>query len=334
MTTPPHPDHTSTPDNTPDTILVVGATGFIGNAVLTALTHHRTPHDSTPTLLALSRTPPRTKLPGVRYVAGDLTNPASLRGICSNVTTVVHAASYVGPDAHQCHRINHTGTRALLDEAQRHNVEGFFYISTTAVYGNGPHHGPRENQLTPAPTSPASTSRLLAEQDARAAGATILRPALIYGTGDRWFIPTLAHLLRHIPAWPEQPPPRTSAIAVDDLARITTALIHRPRHTRTPPTTYHVADPRPLPWNHLLTRLRTLLHLPHTPPIPLNEHRSLIRRTLPRLTDHQYALLTQDHWYNTTSVWHTTGLQPGPGFHQRLNTSRHWYTQHLAHIAQ
>ncbi|MCI3150438.1 NAD(P)-dependent oxidoreductase [Streptomyces sp. GB4-14] len=299
MTAPPHPDNSPARDNTPGTVLVVGGTGFIGRAVLTALTRHHSPHSGTPTLLAVCRTPPRTGLPGVRYTARDLTDPATLRGICS--TTVVHAASYVGPDPRQCHRINHTGTRALLDEAQRHNVKSFLYIGTTAVYGHGPHHGPREDRLTPAPASPASASRLLAEQDARAAGATILRPPLVYGTGDRWFIPT----------------PTTSS------------------H---PSTTYHAADPQPLPWDDLLARLRTLLRLPQAPPIPLCEHRSLVRRSLPRLTDHQYALLTQEHWYTTQNIWHTTRLPPGPGFHQRLTTSTStstststtWYTQHLA----
>ncbi|MER7711722.1 NAD(P)-dependent oxidoreductase [Streptomyces werraensis] len=236
MTAPPHPDNSPARDNTPGTVLVVGGTGFIGRAVLTALTRHHSPHSGTPTLLAVCRTPPRTGLPGVRYTAGDLTDPATLRGICS--TTVVHAASYVGPDPRQCHRINHTGTRALLDEAQRHNVKSFLYIGTTAVYGHGPHHGPREDRLTHAPASPASASRLLAEQDARAAGATILRPPLVYGTGDRWFIPTLAHLMRRVPAWPDQPPPRTSVIAVEDLARLTT---YRPH----PPPPPHPATPAP-----------------------------------------------------------------------------------------
>ncbi|CAL9328009.1 hypothetical protein SUDANB32_00012 [Streptomyces sp. enrichment culture] len=334
MTAPLHPDHSPARGDTPGTVLVVGGTGFIGRAVLKAFNRHRSPHGGTPTLLALCRTPPRTGLPGVRYAAGDLTDPATLRGICSNVTAVVHAASYVGPDPRQCHRINHTGTRALLDEAQRHNVKSFLYISTTAVYGHGPHHGPREDRLTPAPASPASASRLLAEQDARAAGATVLRPPLVYGTGDRWFIPTLAHLLRRVPAWPDQPQPRTSVIAVEDLARLTTALIHHSRHTQAPGTTYHVADPQPLPWDDLLARLRTLLHLPQAQPIPLSEHRSLVRRSLPRLTDHQYALLTQDHWYNTGSIWHTTGLQPGPGFHERLSTSTTWYAQHLTQVSQ
>ncbi|MFJ8547224.1 NAD-dependent epimerase/dehydratase family protein [Streptomyces sp. NPDC093586] len=331
MTALAHPDHPPAPGDTPGTVLVVGGTGFIGSAVLRALARHQGPRGGAPTLLALCRKPPRTGLPGVRYAAGDLTDPTTLRGVCSGVTTVVHAASYVGRDSRQCREINHTGTRALLDEARRHEVRRFLYVSTASVYGTGPHRGIREGQLDPSPASAASASRLLAEEDVRAAGATVLRPPLVYGVGDRWFVPALAHLLRRVPSWPDGPHARTSVVAVEDLARITAALVRQPHPARTAGGTYHVADPRPLPWGDLLARLRTLLHLPQAPPVPLAEHRSLVRRSLPDLSDHQYSLLTEDHWYDTERIWRSTGLRPGPGFGGRFAACSAWYARQLRH---
>ncbi|MFE1948899.1 NAD-dependent epimerase/dehydratase family protein [Streptomyces sp. NPDC059524] len=322
-----HPTKPPASKDTPDVVLVVGGTGFIGSAVLGALARHPAPRDGAPGLRALCRRPPQAGgVSGVRYIPGDLTDPASLRGICSGVTTVVHAASYVGRDPRQCRTVNHTGTRALLDEARRQGVRRFLYVSTASVYGSGPHRGVREGQLDPSPTSAASASRLLAEEDVRAAGGTVLRPPLVYGVGDRWFVPALAQLLRRVPSWPDGPCARTSVIAVDDLARITAALVHQPR---TADGSYHVADPRPLPWGDLLARLRTLLRLPQTPPIPLTEHRSLVRNLLPALSDHQYALLTEDHWYDTDRIWRSTGLPAGPGFGERFAACSAWYARQL-----
>ncbi|MFJ5780221.1 NAD-dependent epimerase/dehydratase family protein [Streptomyces sp. NPDC093094] len=328
MTVFPHSDRSPAPGGTPGPVLVVGGTGFIGGAVLRALARPHGPRGGgAPALRALCRRPPQTGgLPGVRYLAGDLTDPATLRDVCSGVTTVVHAASYVGRDPRQCQDVNHTGTLALLDEAHRQGVRRFLYLSTASVYGTGPHRGVREGQLDPSPASAASASRLLAEEEVRAAGGTVLRPPLVYGVGDRWFVPAVAHLLRRVPFWPDGRSARTSVIAVEDLARITAALVRQPRAAD---GTYHVADPRPLPWEDLLARLRTLLHLPQAPPVPLAEHRSLVRRSLPALSDHQYALLTEDHWYDTDRIWRSTGLHPGPGFGERFAACLAWYARQL-----
>ncbi|WP_406194201.1 NAD-dependent epimerase/dehydratase family protein [Streptomyces europaeiscabiei] len=337
MHTPAAAAASSTPPTTSTdtgTVLLVGGTGFIGRAVLKALTRHHRAQGTAPSLRVLSRRTPPT--PAAQHVTGDLTDPPSLHGVCSGITTVIHTASYVGSDAQKCHAINHTGTQALLTEAARHAVTRFIYVSTASVYGTGPHRGSHEGQLQPAPLSPASTTRLHAEEAVRAAGGTVLRPHLVYGTGDHWFIPTLARILRHIPTWPDTPPPKTSAIAVQDLARIITALTYQPPPhsgggSRAHGSTYHVAYPRPLRMDHLHTRLRTLLHLPPARPTPITEHRALVREHLPELTDHQYALLTKDHYYDTSRIWHHTRLHPGPGFDTRFTASTAWYAHHLNH---
>ncbi|MCP9994708.1 NAD-dependent epimerase/dehydratase family protein [Streptomyces werraensis] len=333
MTAPPHPDNSPARDNTPGTVLVVGGTGFIGRAVLTALTRHHSPHSGTPTLLAVCRTPPRTGLPGVRYTAGDLTDPATLRGICS--TTVVHAASYVGPDPRQCHRINHTGTRALLDEAQRQRQEPPLHGHHRGLRPRPPPRPPRgpahpcTHLPPPAPhaSSPSRTPAQSAPPSCAHHSSTEPETA-----GSSPPSPTSCAASPPGPTSPHPAPP--SSRSKTSPASPPTALIHHPHTPSHPSTTYHAADPQPLPWDDLLARLRTLLRLPQAPPIPLCEHRSLVRRSLPRLTDHQYALLTQDHWYTTQNIWHTTRLPSGPGFHHRLttstSTSTSWYTQHLA----
>lgn len=334
MTTAPHAHRPKTPEvesttrtNAVGPVLVVGGTGFIGSVVLRELRDHGS-RDSAPVLRGLSRRPqPTDKADGIRWVTGDLTDPTTLKGICSGIKTVVHAASYVGRDPQACQAVNHTGTRALLDEASRQGVRHFVYVSTAAVYGMGPHRGPHERQARTAPVSAASATRLRAEEDVRAAGGLVLRPHLLYGPGDRWFVPAVAQILRKVPFWPSSAPARSSVIAVEDLARVITALVRQPWPADD--GTYHVADPRPLPMDHLVARLRVLLRLPEVRQIPLEEHRSLVKSAMPELSDHQYAFLTEDNWFDTGRIWHRTGLEPGPGFEDRFTACAAWYARQL-----
>ncbi|MFJ8185526.1 NAD-dependent epimerase/dehydratase family protein [Streptomyces sp. NPDC096105] len=311
-------------------ILVVGGTGFIGNAVLRALSRtDGVDRDRMPRLHALSRRAcAAAGIPGVRHVTGDLTDRRSLRGVCSGIDTVVHTASYVGRDPQRCEAVNGEGTRALLDEARRAGVRRFLYVSTASVYGTGPHRGPGEGQVGPAPASPASASRLCAEEEVRAEGGTVLRPHLVYGEGDRWLVPVVARLLRLVPAWPAGEGARSSVIEVGDLARVVAALVHSP-WVPDGGRTYHVADPRPLPMERLLAEVRSVLRLPAPRRVSAADHRELVRRSLPGFTDHQYALLTQDHWYDTAAIWRDTGIDPGPGFQERFTACSPWYREQL-----
>lgn len=320
---------TTTTGTGTDPVLVVGGTGFIGSAVLRELTRQHPPHAAASSLHVLSRTPPRVAAAtGVRHVAGDLTDPSSLRGVCSGIETVIHAASYVGRDQQKCHDINYLGTQALLNEARRSGVRRFIYVSTASVYGMGPHRGAAEGQLTPSPASAASTSRLRAEEAVRAAGGIVLRPHLVYGIGDDWFIPTLARVLRQVPFWPADTTPQASVIAAEDLARVIVALA-RQSGPHWGGGTYHVADPRPLLMNSLHTGLRALLRLPVAQEVPIGDHRSLVRQLMPDLSDHQYALLTEDCWFDSSSIWQRTGLNPGPGFERRFAACSAWYAKQL-----
>ncbi|RPF24785.1 hypothetical protein EDD92_9728 [Streptomyces sp. TLI_185] len=90
-----------------------------------------------------------------------------------------------------------------------------------------------------------------------------------------------------------------------------------------------MADPRPLPMDHLVARLRVLLRLPEVRQVPLEEHRSPVKSAMPELSDHQYALLTEDNWFDTGRIWRRTGLEPGPGFEDRFTACAARYARQL-----
>lgn len=308
-----------------DTVLVAGGTGFIGRAVVREL-RART---GTAVRVLSSRGGPR--LPAgspVRHVRADLTRRDTLRGTCDGVTTLVHTASYVGRDAERCAAVNHAGTLALLDEARRAGVDRVVHISTASVYGGGPHRGAREGEVPLCPESAASASRVRGEQAVLDAGGAVLRPHLVYGEGDRWVVPAIDRLLRRVPVWPAGCDPLMSVIAVRDLARCVVALALDPWAVRGPEV-FHAADPRPVTMARLRSALHDLLGTPlPTRTLPPGEHRSRVRTALPALSDHQYALLTQDHWYDAAKLWTRTGRHPGPGLETRLAESRDWYRRY------
>ncbi|MDJ0346718.1 NAD-dependent epimerase/dehydratase family protein [Streptomyces sp. H10-C2] len=313
-------------------ILIAGGTGFIGSAVLHELLAPRGSEASPTEIRVLSRRP----LPGwmvaagVRRTAADLRDATTLRGSCDGADTVLHLASYVGKDPALCTAINAHGTRVLLEEAQRAGTNRVVYVSTASVYGPGPHRGPTEAQLVPAPASAASASRRRAEEMVLSGGGIVLRPNLVYGPGDRWFVPTLCRLLRKVPVWPEGGTARTSLIAVQDLARVITGLAGR---VWTPDldSVYHVNHPRPTVLRALVAELsRNLEVRPPGTDLPYDAHRELTARVLPELSAHQHGLLTQDHWYESSRIWKQLGLAPGLGFAAGFAASAPWYRRHLA----
>ncbi|MGW2547156.1 NAD-dependent epimerase/dehydratase family protein, partial [Kitasatospora sp. NPDC001574] len=101
---------TGTGTGTGPTVLLTGAGGFIGSAVLAALR-------ALPGLGGI-RALTRSAAPaGTVRVAGDLADPATLRGAADGADVLVHLASLVGGPEDACTAVNVHGTRALLAEA-------------------------------------------------------------------------------------------------------------------------------------------------------------------------------------------------------------------------
>ncbi|MFE0810125.1 NAD-dependent epimerase/dehydratase family protein [Streptomyces sp. NPDC058794] len=311
------------------TVLVAGGSGFIGSAVVTELAA-RSAFRGVPAIRVLARRTPPFLDRTVRHVRADLARPETLRGSCEGVEVLIHTAAYVGRDPALCEVVNHRGTLALLHEARRAGVERIVYVSTASVYGSGPHRAVGEQELSPNPASAASRSRLRAEQAVLDAGGTVLRPHLVYGVGDEWFIPTLVRLLARVPAWPTGTVPHSSMIAVSDLARGAAGLACA-LGTADRSTVYHAACPRPVPMDRVLSALQRHLGLPapRRDVAPL-EHQNQVAHAVPELSDHQYALLTQDHWYRSDRLWSRIGEDPGPGFEARFAEAADWYAHHLA----
>ncbi|MFJ3585117.1 NAD-dependent epimerase/dehydratase family protein [Streptomyces sp. NPDC090127] len=324
-------------------VVLTGATGFVGSRVLHALATTARETGRRIEVRALGRSVPAGGGPaggagdatpdaeparaplGVTWTPVDLTDRASLREAAGGADVLIHLASRISGDEAQCAAVNVEGTAALVDEAVHHwGVDRLVHLSTAAVYGPGPHRGIAVDEIAPAPTSPASRTRLAGEAPVLAAGGTVLRPGLVLGAGDRWVVPALAELLARVPARWDGGRGLLSLVDVDDLARLIATLATSP--DAPPPGIHHAGHPDPVSNGALMAELAALGILP-TPDQdwPWETCLSRLRATPGRMSERQFSLLAQDHWYASEEIWKLTSCPPGPGPLPRLATAAPWY---------
>ncbi|MET9290710.1 NAD(P)-dependent oxidoreductase [Streptomyces sp. NPDC003077] len=282
-------------------------------------------------ILAVGRRPPQGAAAGLAdaWVPADLADPASLRGVCEGADVLLHLAAALGPDDDHCAAVNVRGTAALMEEAVRAGTGRIVHLSTAAVYGPGPHHGIPVNGVEPVPVSPASRTRLAGETYALAAGATVLRPGLVLGAGDRWVIPALARLVHAVPALWDGGRGLLSMVAVEDLARLITLLGVGDAYAGPgggDPAIFHASHPQPVRTGELLATLSQHGVLPAvTDALPWDECLRRLKESDCGVSERQFSLLAQDHWYESTDAWVAADCPPGPGPLERLKDAADWY---------
>ncbi|MFF2956051.1 NAD-dependent epimerase/dehydratase family protein [Kitasatospora sp. NPDC057965] len=307
------------------TVLLTGAGGFIGSAVLAAL--RALPGVGEVRALTRSTAPA-----GTVPVAADLADPATLRGAADGADVLIHLAALVAGPEPECAAVNVHGTRALLAEAGRAGVGRIVHLSTSAVYGAGPHRGLGVDEVAPAPVSAASRTRLTGERAALEAGAAVLRAPLVLGAGDRWVVPCLADLLRRVPARWDGGGALLSLVDVTDLARLIADLALAPEPSAATPGVHHAGHPEPVTVARLLAALAEHGVLPPAPGTdwPWDRCAAELDRVPGVYGERQLDLMARHHWYRSEEIWRLTGTDPGPGPLHRLAGAAPWYRAHLA----
>jgi nucleoside-diphosphate-sugar epimerase len=186
----------------PHTVLITGATGFVGSHVAEALVERGD------RVRALARpgadTAALEKL-GITIVRGDLSDPASLKHAVEGVDVIVHCAARVGDwgTVDQYRLVNVEGLRALFDATLDRPLHRFVHISTLGVYEARHHHGTDETEPLPErhidgyTQSKVESERLALQYHRKQkVPVTILRPGFVYGPRDRMVLPRLADRLR------------------------------------------------------------------------------------------------------------------------------------------
>jgi len=236
-------------------ILVTGASGFVGRALVAELAN------SGHSVRAAMRQPADVFPRSVEVVAvSDLTRPVEWRALLKGVETVIHLAgiAHAGPGiAEEAYdRVNRLATAELANAARSTGIRHLVFMSSIRAQ-SGPSSDKILHETDPShPTDAYGRSKLAAEDAVRAAGLpfTILRPVLIYGSGVKGNLERLMRLAQK--PWPL---PfglcrnRRSLLARQNLIG---AIHHTLQSPAAKGETYIVADQTPLTLAEIVTALR------------------------------------------------------------------------------
>lgn len=232
-------------------ILLTGATGTIGSALLRRLTTDGR------RVRCLVRDPKRLGSERVRVqiALGDLADPASFRNALRGVGTVVHlAASIRDQPRGSIEELNAMATLRLVRAAERAGARRFVFASAMGASLHSPTRFFRAKALA---------RRAV---DASSLDTTVFSPSIVYAPGDPWL--TLLGRMSHLPAVPVSGTGRSlyQPIWAEDVADCLIALLDRAPDAN---GGYELAGPEALSYDEIvrtvlrsLDRPRPLVHLP------------------------------------------------------------------------
>lgn len=162
----------------------------------------------------------------IRWVPGDLNDLPSLEAACEGVDEVYHCAALISfdpGDADRLLKVNHEGTRNLVDVCLYAGVSRMCYTSSVATVG-GSGGTLRENDFwDPGQTGVYATSKYLAEMEVWRGGmeglqTVIVNPGVILGPGF-WNAGSGLFFSRAASGLKYSPPGGTGFVGVWDVVR-------------------------------------------------------------------------------------------------------------------
>ncbi len=236
-------------------ILLTGATGTVGSAVLRRLTAAGMP------VRCLVRDPKRLGPERVRVqiALGDLANPASFRNALRGVDTVIHlAASIRDQPRGSIEELNAMATLRLVRGAEKAGAKRFVFASAM-------------NASLQSPTR-FFRAKALARRAVEGSGleTTVFSPSIVYTPGDPWL--TILDRFSHLPVMPiaGDGETRFQPIWAEDVADCIMAALDRPPGpSDNGHRAFDLAGPEVLSYDEIAElalrptgRRRPLLHVP------------------------------------------------------------------------
>jgi uncharacterized protein YbjT (DUF2867 family) len=226
---------------------VLGATGFVGRALVPALAERGE-------VLAVSRRGDAPAADGVRAVAADATDAAAVRPVLEGVDVVYYLVHSLG--APNFGEVDRRAAKTVAEEAARAGVSQIVYLG--GLGDDGP-------ELSPHLRSRAETAAALS---AGSVPVTTLRAAVVVGSGSAGF-ETIVALVDRLPVMiaPRWVSTQTQPIALADVVGYLADVAGRPE---TIGVTFDLGGPEIFTYRQMIERVARLRgHEPRILEVPV-----------------------------------------------------------------
>lgn len=327
------------------TILVTGATGFLG----AALTRELLKQGQTVRILARDEKKAREQfgeqVENLTVIRGEITDVEVVRQAVDGATVIYHLVGrlYHPSVPTELYRQTHVeGTRILLEACQgQSQLRSLVHCSTTGVLGvTG--NAPASEDTPFGPTNPYEATKLEGEllalkaQKEQGLPVSVIRPGLVYGPGD-------LHLLSFFSTIKSGPFPPIIAggkalihpVYIDDM---TDAFILAAEKPEAIGHSYNIAGDRPVSFYELSTAIAHSLGKelpPGSIPLWLANLASDIFALIPGfqgerapLTRSRVKFLTNSRVYNIERARKDLGYQPKVGLEEGMKATAAWYQKY------
>jgi uncharacterized protein YbjT (DUF2867 family) len=287
-------------------LLLTGATGLVGSALLRRLTAARIP------VRCLVRDPRRLGPERVRVqiALGDLADPPSFRNALRGVTTVVHLAAAIRDQPRgSIEELNGIATWRMVQAAEAAGVERFVFFSALSASAHDRTRFLRAKALAEEAVTASSVENV------------IVAPSIVYAPGDAFM--TLLSRMALAPVVPVSGSgmARYQPIWAQDVADCVMALLGEGREKRDLPTRrYELAGPETLSYTQITELLlraagrpRRLVHVP-TPIVSrvLRATEAILKSKAPATWDEAELMEVSMVTPRGTADAQLLGVQPKP----------------------
>jgi nucleoside-diphosphate-sugar epimerase len=323
------------------TILVTGATGFLGSALVTELLRQQQP------VRILARDEARARAQfgdAVDIVVGEITDTAQVQRAVEGTSIVYHLAGRLYHPSTPAELYYHThveGTRILLDACKgQRSLQRIVHCSTTGVHGTTG-RTPAAEDAPFAPTNPYEKSKLegelLALQACKEDGlpVSVARPGLVYGPGDLHLLGFFVSIKKGRPSLIDGGKALIHPIYIDDM---TTAFLLCAERPQAIGHSYNIAGDHPVSFRQLSEAIAHSLGRPlprGNIPLWLANLASDIFALIPGirgenapLTRSRVKFLTNSRVYDIGRARSELGFAPTMPLEEGMRLTADWYQKH------